>query len=413
MKDKIKISPSNNEIISEKKPKITIEFLQRESFPLEKSKIRITLDNKKLKFKQNNNEIKCILKKNLKTGKHKLKVKISFKDKRSYEFNSNFIIEKDSSHNVYYGIPHCHTNYSTGKGSPAEACKTALKNKLDFIFITDHISTLNKDTTYKSKTKRKWDALVKLCEKSSIKNKFIALPGYEVKIKGQGHYNVIFISTLINNHYKNLSTLAKSAEKNNCIISINHPDKTILKFNNYNEFENTINLIEVGNGAPPFKYKRYDKTYFTLLDKGWHLAAINSQDNHDKNWGDKENLTAVITGDLSKSSLYNAFKKRQIYSTESRSLKLFVKANNHLMGSKINLDKSSEIEFNISAKDPLNKIYKIQLISNGGKIIKEQICTKNTIDWNFKTKSFANSWYVVRVILEADKRALSSAIFVE
>ncbi len=413
MKDQIIITPSNNEIIHEKKPEITIEFLARESFSLEKYKLKITLDNKKIKFEQQNNKIKCKLKKDLKPGKHKLKIKVSFGDKRSYEFNSDFIIEKEALYNIYYGIPHCHTNYSTGKGSPAEACKTALKNKLDFIFITDHIAYLNKNITYKSKTKRKWDILIKTCEKSSIKNKFLALPGYEVKVKGQGHFNVIFIDTLKNNHCKNLKALAKYLENENCIISINHPSKNVVKFNNSKELENTVNLIEVGNGSPPFKYKRYDKTYFNLLDKGWHLAAINGQDNHNKNWGNTDNLTAVITDDLNKASLYTAFKKRQIYSTESRSLKLLVKANNHLMGSKISLGKSSTINFKIKGEDPLNKIYKIQLISNQGEIIKEKIYNKNNIDWNFKVESCKNSWYVVRIILDSDKRALSSAIFVE
>ena len=40
----------------------------------------------------------------------------------------------------YYGIPHCHTAYSTGRGTPLDAFEYGKENDLDFMFITDYNS---------------------------------------------------------------------------------------------------------------------------------------------------------------------------------------------------------------------------------------------------------------------------------
>ncbi len=49
----------------------------------------------------------------------------------------------------YYGIPHCHTEFSTGKGSPMEAYEYAYRDRLNFLFITDHNSHLSKEIKIK------------------------------------------------------------------------------------------------------------------------------------------------------------------------------------------------------------------------------------------------------------------------
>ena len=58
----------------------------------------------------------------------------------------------------YYGIPHCHSSYSTGKGTPLDLYEFAIKCNLDFLFVTDHNDFLPNKTTVKDRTLTKWDA---------------------------------------------------------------------------------------------------------------------------------------------------------------------------------------------------------------------------------------------------------------
>ena len=52
------------------------------------------------------------------------------KSKDSIVFDQNKI-------KFYYGIPHCHSNYSTGRGTPNELYEYAKKCSLDYLFETD------------------------------------------------------------------------------------------------------------------------------------------------------------------------------------------------------------------------------------------------------------------------------------
>ena len=59
---------------------------------------------------------------------------------------------KYKSIKYYYGIPHAHTLFSTGKGTPYDAYEYAKNKGLNFLAITDHNSHLSKDITLSHKT---------------------------------------------------------------------------------------------------------------------------------------------------------------------------------------------------------------------------------------------------------------------
>ena len=157
---------------------------------------------------------------------------------------------------------------------------------------------------------------------------------------------------------------------------------------------------------------RYDKYYYFLLDKGWKLGAINSQDNHRLNFGDDENLTCMISRELTPSSLVSAFRERHTYSTESRSLILYFTINNVFMGASVSKN-DNELNFSIFTQDSNYKISEIQIISNGGSIIKKiDDLNINRIKYLYKHEPNENeTWYVIKVILANGKIAISSPIF--
>lgn len=316
----------------------------------------------------------------------------------------------------YFGIPHAHCAFSTGLGTPIEAFDYARHNGLDFLILTDHNNYLTKSVRVRGEEFSKWDASQYIALRYNKKHEnFLAMIGFESKTNLLGDINIINSNIFFTGTVNNIQLLVLWMLNNpNAFISINHPHSSIEHIE-YNPILNKlITSIEVGNGSAPNKYQRYEKYYYKLLDKGWKLGAINSQDNHRLNFGDDENLTCVIANSLNISSLIQAFRNRHTYSTESRSLIMYFTINDVLMGSSISLN-DDELNFLIFAKDINNKITEIQIISNYGTIIKK-ITNLNLsrVRYLYKHEPEKNErWYVIKVILENSKIAISSPIFRE
>ncbi|WP_040212085.1 PHP domain-containing protein [Clostridium polynesiense] len=319
----------------------------------------------------------------------------------------------------YYGIPHCHTNYSTGKSSPSEALEYAKNNKLDYIIITDHNDYLEDKAYYKSNITTKWSALEKYIYNFNKKNKsFVALIGFEVHTHSLGDINVLNSPNYFKGTIKKLDNMLLWFIFNkNCIGGINHPGKEILSLA-YSELLNKyIRYVEIGNGLFPNRYKRYDKLYFSLLDKGWMLAPINSQDNHKLNYGDSENLTVALCPELSRKNIIKAFKNLSVYSTESRSLRLSFSINNTIMGGIISYEENLNLNFVILAEDKNYKIKEIEIISSCSKIIKSiDNLNQERIRYIYSHRTnLDESYYVVRVYTSSadNKSAVSAPIFIK
>lgn len=324
---------------------------------------------------------------------------------------------KDIKYNFYYGIPHAHTNFSTGKGSPKDAFLHAKKNKLDFLIITDHRSFLKNSIIHKEKKILKWDALHEYSKSINKRYKsFLALTGYESKVNNLFDINIYNTNTLMLNNIKKLQTLISYLEiEKDAIVSINHPHNSIDKLKTYINLNKYICLFEVANGTMPYKYNRYDKNYFMFLDYGWKLGAIIGQDNHLDNWGDEENLTVILAENLDKASIMKALKERRTYATESKTLKLIYKLNNKFMGEILQCNLGDNLNFILNIEDKVCPIQKVDILSNKGIIIKEMIfINEHKVNCLFTIKSSIEQyWYAVKVIQDNGKCSLSSPIFIE
>ncbi len=316
--------------------------------------------------------------------------------------------------NFYYGIPHAHCGFSTGRGTPLEAFDYARHAGLNFLILTDHNNYLTKTVHLKGTELSKWDAGRYLAARYNKKHEnFLALMGFESKTNPFGDINVINSNRFFTGTVNNLQLLVLWMLNNpNSFISINHPHKTIEHLE-YNPILNKlITSLEVGNGSSPNKYLRYEKYYYYLLDNGWKLGAINGQDNHRLNFGDDENLTCIIAHELTNTSLVNAFRNRRTYSTESRTLSMYFTINDDFMGDIITLD-NEELRFLISAHDTIHKILEINIISNGGVIIKKiPNLNLNKVKYLYNHQPLENeSWYIIKIILDNKNIAISSPIF--
>ncbi|MBK1813692.1 CehA/McbA family metallohydrolase [Clostridium sp. YIM B02505] len=316
---------------------------------------------------------------------------------------------------ILYGIPHCHTNISTGKCSAVEALEYAKKNRLDFLIITDHNRYFSSNSHKEHNSK--WDELKKALDRFNKKNEdFVGIVGFEASSNPWGHLNIVNSSSCFTGVIRNFNNLMLWMIANgNCYISINHPGRIVeqIPFSPFlNKF---INTIEVGNGSYPNKYHRYSKRYFSMLDKGWMLGAVNAQDNHLMNFGDTENLTGVLVNKLDKPSIISSLKNRRCFSSESRTLKFYFTINNSFMGEELIIEKNNSLNFYIHAEDRVNIIEEVQIITSGGKILKalKEISLHNLKYSISFPASEKEKWYVIRLIQKNNREAISSPIFIK
>lgn len=418
------LSPGNLTSTTNRKP-IICAALRTESGILNFSTAELYLDDNKTQYNIEGSSIRYTPIAALSFGSHRVRLFISDSTGNPHQFSWSFIVEEETANfNFYLGIPHSHTSYSDGHGTPTEAYEKAKANGLNFLIITDHQGKLvrgsfNYDNSIKifGGESPKWDML-KL-EADFINNKykdFLALCGYELNTRFWGHINIINSKNLIKKKPCSIEELYDWLNnQEGVLISINHPYRSPKTQPFTHNLDNFVNLYEVANGSTTRVYTRAEELYFRSLDEGWHIAAINGQDNHIDDWGISSNATAVIAKKLSTPSIIEAIKLRRVYSTESRTLKLTVKGNNQWMGSIINLKRGAVIELYIHCEDTINPIDKLQVITNGGKIISEKsFNSSNTCTWEPVISVKENyTWYVVKVIHTNDQIAMSSAIFVE
>lgn len=336
---------------------------------------------------------------------------------------------KNANYNFYYGVPHAHTSYSDGMGFPIEALEYAKAKNLNFLFIADHSNFFdgvkNKNFEYDKVTKQycekdgsKWFKTRKDVELINCKyNNFVAIRGFEMRWFAGGHISILNSLNYLNGRKQHLGPENLSRwflNQQNIVAVINHPGRSFKPFEYNLEMNKVLRLIEVGNGSFPRKYLRCEAYYYKLLDMGWHLGAINGQDNHLRNWGDDDNLTVILAESLNQDSLLDAMRNMRTYSTETRSLKLIYKVNGFWMGSTLKLSTGSLIDFDIVAEDNYEAIEKIQIISNGGRVIKENSFDKQNIAvWKpMHAVNTNETWYVVKIIHSNGKWGISSPIFI-
>ena len=172
-------------------------------------------------------------------------------------------------------------------------------------------------------------------------DKFVGLMGYEMTWSGgaPGHMNTFNTSGFLSrndagygngssaslvNYYAALKTVPDS------ISQFNHPGSTFGDFYDFGyydkEIDQLITTVEVGNGEGAIRSSGYFPSYeyYTrALDKGWHVAPTNNQDNHKGFWGDANTARTVILADsLTRDNIYDALRNMRAYSTEDNNLSI-------------------------------------------------------------------------------------------
>ncbi|MBE6054099.1 MAG: histidinol phosphatase [Clostridium sartagoforme] len=316
----------------------------------------------------------------------------------------------------YYGIPNYSTLYSKSNYSPIEAYENAYKIGLNFMFLSDHNSSLSEEVSIRENKYSKFQGNRIYAARVRKKySDFIPLVGFNCDTTSYGNISIINSNNFFANSIKEFKILTLWMLNNiDAFITISHPNKNI-KLLPYNEVLNKlVTSVEVNIKDFENKIMKHDKYYFSLLDLGWRLGAISNQDNQTLSFNEPENLTVCICNTLSTTSIISSFRERRTYSTESRFLKFHFTVNDGFMGEEIILF-SSKIRFMIFAEDLKYKIKEIQIISNNGKIIRTiENINLNSIKYLYEHKIENNeTWYLIKIIQDNNKVALSSPVFIK
>ena len=296
-----------------------------------------------------------------------------------------FTEEFDLDWNLYFGQLHAHTDISNGAGSVEEAFQYASQvDGLDFFAVTDHSDSFdNADMgaidADGADISADW-ADGKQAAASVTNGDFVGLFGFEMtwpEDKQLGHISTFNtpgwqtrdqadfenVPTALENYYKALTSVPGS------VSQFNHPDTVhgdFERFDHYSpQYDAAVSLLEVAGEDGVVDCEYYD----LALDKGWHVAPTNNQNNHNGQWGDaSEARTVVLAKSLTEEALYAAMKDRRVYATQDSDLAIYYELNGTVMGSII--PKSEEAEITVFLSDPTDEaIGSVEVVTDGGAVL--------------------------------------------
>ena len=369
-------------------------------------------------------------------GKVTVWVKITRADGRSYETNWSFTVGV-ATFQLYFGELHSHTaEYSDGTGTLEQALAHAkAAEQIDFLAVTDHSNYYdtkdnpNGDMTDASKGKMTADGSMTLWQEAKATaeqyadGNFVPIIGYEMTWSGQyGHMNTFnsigFESRNVPKYvvkggpglvayYDRLVEVARIDKENGrktTINQFNHPGTTFGTFEDFAHYtpayDELITMIEVGNGEGKVGGSMYwpSYQYYTMaLDKGWHVAPTNNQDNHKGGWGDSNTCRDVVyTDNFSEEGIYDAMRAMTMYATEDNDLEIYYTLNEQVMGSIMNLEQGEKLSIRVDFKDPTDKVQKVSIIANGDVTVASKTFNAQSGSWEIEIDN-NYSYYYIRV----------------
>ena len=386
-----------------KKPTISAEI----SNAGENASVTMTVNGEKVDAAYANGKVTYTPAAAMADGKVTVTVTVKRADKKETSKTWSFTIG-EATFQRYFGQLHSHTQYSDGAGSldSALAYVKALPDNanVDFVAFTDHSNYFDSKNNPNVEAALYDTSLVKDSDPShswaTYKNtvaafnaanagKMVAIAGFEMTWSGgPGHINTFNTpgivsrnNTTLNNKTKDAGLqayykLLSQAEGAESISQFNHPGTTFGNFIDFGYWDAVVDtrmyMVEVGNGEGQIGaggyYPSYEQ-YIMALDKGWHVAPTNNQDNHKGRWGNANDARDVIlTDDFTEDGIYAALRARRMYATEDKNLDLDYTVNGNMMGSII--DVPAKLNFEISFNDPdrTDSIAKVELVVNSGKV---------------------------------------------
>ena len=388
---------------AEKRPEISAEI----SNAGENASVTMTVNGAEVNAAYANGKVTYTPAADMADGKVTVTVTVKRADKKETSKTWSFTIG-EATFQRYFGQLHSHTQYSDGAGS-LESALDYVKNlpeiaNVDFVAFTDHSNYFDSknnpnveaalyDTSLvnDSDSSHSWATYKNTVAAFNAANagKKVAIAGFEMTWSGgPGHINTFNTPGIVSRNNTTLNNKTKDAglqayykllsqtEGVDSISQFNHPGTTFGNFIDFGYWDAVVDtrmyMVEVGNGEGQIGaggyYPSYEQ-YIMALDKGWHVAPTNNQDNHKGRWGNANDARDVIlTDDFSESGIYAALRARRMYATEDKNLDLDYTVNGNMMGSIIDVPEKLNFEISFNDPDRTDSIAKVELVVNSGKV---------------------------------------------
>ncbi len=289
---------------------------------------------------------------------------------------------------LYFGQLHAHTADSDGVGTVEEAFTHASGVEgLDFFAVTDHSDSFDNDregtlTEDGSAVSAQW-AAGKAAAEAVTNGDFVGLYGFEMSWdQGQGHISTFNTPGFLSRDREGYSLYSEGLENYyealmevpDSVSQFNHPGTVYGDFKNFAWYSDAVDalvtLIEVGSGVGA-EYRTAYEYYTRALDRGWHLAPSDNQNNHDGNFGDGDSgRTVVLASELTEAGIYDALRHYRVYATEDSDLQIYYTLNGAVMGSELSAAKAGNAA-NIAVRmyDPTDAEWgTVEVITSGGAV---------------------------------------------
>ena len=402
----VNLTPANGEETGDnKRPTIGADVINAGDAPT----IRLKINGEPVDADYTDGKVTYIPAADMADGKVQVSLTVTRADDKSATADWSFTVG-EATYQRYFGQLHGHTQYSDGAGSLTGALDyiAALPENanVQFVAFTDHSNYFDSknnpnveaalyDTSLvkDSDDSHSWNTYKSTIAAFNAENtgKIVAIGGFEMTWSGgPGHINTFNTPGVVSRNNSTLNNktsdaglqayyaLLSQSEGVDSISQFNHPGTTFGNFKDFNYWnpviDNRMYMVEVGNGEGQIGaggyYPSYEQ-YIMALDKGWHLAPTNNQDNHKGRWGNANDARDVIlTDDFSEAGIYEAIQARRMYATEDKNLEIDYTVNNQMMGSIIS-EVPEKLEVKVSVHDPdkTDTISKVELVANSGKVI--------------------------------------------
>ena len=387
---------------AEKRPTISAEI----SNAGENASVTMTVNGEKVDAAYANGEVTYTPAAAMADGKVTVTVTVKRADNKETSKTWSFTIG-EATFQRYFGQLHSHTQYSDGAGSLEKALEYVKdlpeSANVDFVAFTDHSNYFDKSgaanpegalydmSLASAASQNLWNEYKNAVATFNADNvgSMVAIAGFEMTWSGgPGHINTFNTPGIVSRNNTTLNDKTKDAglqayykllsqtEGVNSISQFNHPGTTFGNFIDFGYWNAVVDtrmyMVEVGNGEGQIGaggyYPSYEQ-YIMALDKGWHVAPTNNQDNHKGRWGNANDARDVIlTDDFTEDGIYAALRARRMYATEDKNLDLDYTVNGNMMGSIIDVPEKLNFEISFNDPDRTDSIAKVELVVNSGKV---------------------------------------------
>ena len=387
---------------SDKRPVISAEIINAGENPT----LEMTVNGQKVNAVYAGGRLTYTPAADMTDGRTNVTVTVTRADGKTASFNWFFTVGQ-AQYKLYFGQLHSHTQYSDGAGS-LDAALDYVKNlpesaNVQFVAFTDHSNYF--DTTgaanpegalydmslASASSQETWNSYRSSVAAFNEANagSLVALAGFEMTWSGgPGHINTFNTPGIVSRNNSTLNNktdyagmrayyaLLSQQEGADSLSQFNHPGNTFGTFGDFAFWDPVIDsrmyMVEAGNGEGQIGaggyYPSYE--YYTMaLDKGWHLAPTNNQDNHKGRWGNANDARDVIlTDDFSEQGIYDALRAMRMYATEDKNLEIGYTVNGMLLGSSLTeVPEKLDIHVTVNDPDASDSISKVEVIVNSGK----------------------------------------------